>query len=311
MKATLIHNPKSGIFNGKTPEDLAQALEEVGYETILRTSESPEDLEEILKEADGVIAIAGGDGSVRTVATRLIGKNIPLIVLPMGTANNISRALSGDLDVMEIIKKVAHPQKQFFDVGRLYSPWGEDYFLESLGIGFYASVLKAYDPDQGKSIRRGVESILEGLEEYEQPKNFYITLDGRDISGDFLLVEILNTPTIGPRLRFAPHAEPYDGLFDVVRVKESQSNEIIRMISNLIKGEVDELPNVLVDQGKKLEIHWDGFPLHLDDQVLPGDQQGIWRNGETTKDYPSTLQIEILPKALEFWIPQSEQEEKG
>jgi diacylglycerol kinase (ATP) len=311
MKTILIHNPNSGIFNGKTPEELAQALVDVGYETSLKTSESPEDLQGILEEADGLIAIAGGDGSVRAVATQVIGKNIPLVILPMGTANNISRALNGELNAMEIIAGLAQPRKQFFDVGRLCSPWGEDYFLESLGIGFYASILKAYEPEKGKSIRRGVESILESLEVYEEPKSFYIMLDGQDISGDYLLVEILNTPTIGPRLRLAPHVEPYDGLFDIVRVSESESNGILPLVSSLLKGEVEELPNVLINKGKKLEIHWDGFPLHLDDQVLPGPKQSIWRNGETPRDYPSMLQVEILPRALEFWVPQLTEEEKG
>lgn len=313
MKAILLHNPKSGIFNGTTAEDLTKALEDVGYETTYRTSESPEELDEILEKPGGLVVIAGGDGSVRAVATRSIGKNIPMVVLPLGTANNIFRVLSGDSDAMQIIAGLENPRKQFFDVGRLWSPWGEDYFLESLGIGVYASILKAYQPEKGKSIRRGIEAILEGLDEYEQPKRFQIIMDGQDISGDYMLVEILNTPTIGPRLRLAPQAEPYDGIFDVVRVMQSEDNGIARMLSSLIKGEVDELSNVLVNRGKKLEIHWDGFPLHLDEQVLPIIEQGNTKNWNVNRDdfKPSTLQVEILPEALEFWLPEFDQEEKG
>jgi diacylglycerol kinase (ATP) len=307
MKATLIHNPNSGILNGQTPDDLTHALEDIGYETTHRTSESPQELDEILKKVEGLVVVAGGDGSTRSVATRLIGKNIPLAVLPMGTANNISRALNGDLDALQIITGLRNPRRRPFDIGRLRAPWGEEYFLESLGIGFYASILKAYEPEKGKSIRRGIESILEGLNEYEEPKNFQILLDGHDLSGDYMLVEILNTPTIGPRLRLAPRARPTDGHFDVVRIRESDDNGIVQMVSSLLKGEIDELPNVLIDRGKKLEIYWDGFPLHLDDQVLPGNEPGKRRK----KHKPSTLQVEILPKALEFWVPEPEEEGKG
>jgi diacylglycerol kinase (ATP) len=311
MKAVLIHNPNSGVLNGKPAIELAEALEDVGYEITSHTSESLGDLEEILEKTEGMIFIAGGDGSVRAVATRVIGKNIPLVVLPLGTANNISRTLCGDLNAMQIITGLKNPSKRFFDVGRLCSPWGEDFFLESMGIGFYASILKSYKPENGKSIRRGIESILEGLDEYEQPKSFHLTLDDQDISGEYMLVEILNTPTIGPRIRLAPRADTLDGLFDVVRVKESENNGIVRIISSLIKGEVDNLPNVLVNQGKKVEIHWDGFPLHLDDQVLPASEQF----NELHKDTQSllstaTLQVEILPRALEFWVPSENTQEK-
>lgn len=312
MKATLIHNPNSGVLNRETPEDLSEALAGVGYETTYKTSESPEHLDEILEEVEGLVIVAGGDGSVRAVATRLIRKNIPLVVLPLGTANNISRTLNGDLDAMQIIAGLAQPRKRTFDVGRLYSPWGEDFFLESLGIGFYASILKSYEPEKGKSILRGIESILEGLEEYNEPKSFELTLDGMDISGEYILIEILNTPTIGPRLRLASQANTHDGLLDVVRVKESKDNGLVRIISSLLRGEVEELPNVLVNQGKILEIQWDGFPIHLDDQVLPVNEVG-WRNGDMLPKDPenATLQVEILPRVLEFWIPEIENEEKG
>jgi diacylglycerol kinase (ATP) len=305
MKVTLFHNPKSGIFNGQSPDQLTGALAEAGYEATYRTSESPEELDQILDEVEGPIVIAGGDGSVREVATRVMGKNNPLMVLPMGTANNISRALNGDLDVLTIIRELENPRRQFFDMGRLTSPWGVGYFLESLGIGFYASILDYYEPEKGKSILRGIESILEGLSEYQAPKSFQITLDGQDISGEYLLVEILNTPTIGPRLKLSAHTDPQDGLFIVVRVIDDGQNGLLHYVTSLVKGEIEELPNVLVNQGQSLEIYWDGFPVHLDDQVLPIKDQSTGEEGAPGVLEPGStmLKVEILPKVLEFWLP--------
>lgn len=310
MKATLIHNPNSGILNGKTPENMADALAEVGYETDYQKSESPDELDRILEKVEGPVVIAGGDGSVRAVATRVIGRNIPLVVLPLGTANNIARSLSGDLDAFEIIAGLGKPFKRTFDVGRLCSPWGVDYFLESLGIGFYASVLKSYEPEKGKSILRGIESIKESLSEYEEPKRFQMVLDGQDISGDYVLVEILNTPSIGPRLRLAPQADPHDGLFDVVRIRKDEQNGFLGYVSGLIKGEIEEQPNVLVNQGRQMEIHWTGFPLHLDEQVLPGNEESLAANGNVNLPKQAFLQVEILHNALEFWLPEIKKEEK-
>jgi diacylglycerol kinase (ATP) len=305
MKVTLFHNPKSGVFNDLTPDQLTEALAEAGYEATYRTSESPEELDQILDEVEGPLVIAGGDGSVREVAIRMMGKNNPLIVLPMGTANNISRALNGDSDVLTIIHRLNNPRRRFFDMGRLSSPWGLDYFLESLGIGFYASILTYYEPEKGKSILRGIESILDGISDYKEPKSFQITLDGQNISGEYLLVEILNTPTIGPRLKLAARTDPQDGLFNVVRVVDDGQNGLLDYVTSLLKGEIEEHPNVLVNQGRSLEILWDGFPLHLDDQVLPTKEQanGEARDPGVPELDPFTLKVDIVPKVLEFWLP--------
>ena len=305
MKVTLFHNPKSGVFNGHTPDQLTEALAEAGYEATYRTSESPQELDQILDEVEGPLVIAGGDGSVREVAIRMMGKNNPLIVLPMGTANNISRALNGDSDVLTIIQGLKSPRRRFFDMGRLSSPWGLDYFLESLGIGFYASILTYYEPEKGKSILRGIESILDGLSDYQEPKSFQITLDGQDISGEYLLVEVLNTPTIGPRLQLSAHTDPQDGLFNVVRVVDDGQNGLLDYVTSLLKGTIDEHPNVLVNQGRSIEILWDGFPVHLDDQVLPIKEQANGEEGDpgVPEPDPFTLKVDILPKVLELWLP--------
>ena len=46
---------------------------------------------------DAVI-VAGGDGTVGKVAKRLAGTDVPLVVLPTGTANNIARSLGIGVD---------------------------------------------------------------------------------------------------------------------------------------------------------------------------------------------------------------------
>ena len=46
-----------------------------------------------------------------------------------------------------------------------------------------------------------------------------ITLDGEDLSGEYILLEVMNIQHIGPSLHLAPDANPGDGLLDVVLVK--------------------------------------------------------------------------------------------
>ena len=48
------------------------------------------------------------------------------------------------------------------------------------------------------------------------PRHYDITLDGERISREFLLVEVLNTPSIGPKLEFTADVNAADGHLSVV-----------------------------------------------------------------------------------------------
>ncbi len=58
------------------------------------------------------------------------------------------------------------------------------------------------------------------------------TLDGRDLSGSYLLFEVMNAQYIGPNLYLAPHGHPSDGVFDVVLATDSERGLLQHYISN-------------------------------------------------------------------------------
>src|SRR5215510_9263533 len=91
-RVTLIHNPKAGDDNQPTAGQLQALINEAGYKVCYQSVQE-DDWEEALHRSADIIAVAGGDGTVTKVAKRLIGENMPIAVLPMGTANNISRSL--------------------------------------------------------------------------------------------------------------------------------------------------------------------------------------------------------------------------
>ena len=93
MQATLIVNPNSGIMGKAQPEELIEALREASYKTVLKSTSSEEELDTVLNGISGLVVSAGGDGTFRAVATRMLGKKVPLTHLRLGTANNIGHAL--------------------------------------------------------------------------------------------------------------------------------------------------------------------------------------------------------------------------
>ena len=219
MKTTLIYNPSAGGSNTVASVDLEAALCAIGLEAIHRPTTSEDDLEQALENPGDLVVVAGGDGSVRAVASHLAGRGVPLTVLPMGTANNIGAALGLTGPPLELIVALEQPRRRWLDLGRVQGPWGEKLFLEGAGVGLFASVMAAYGPDDGKSPLRALTAGVQTITAYVAP-DCHLTLDGVLRSDRCLLVEAMNTPAIGPRLRLAPDADPSDGWLEVITISD-------------------------------------------------------------------------------------------
>jgi hypothetical protein len=86
-------------------------------------------------------------------------------------------------------------------------------------------------------------------------------------------------------------------------------------LTSLLREELDELPSVEVNKGRKLEICWQGVPFHVDGEVRPlgeeyegdqGDRKQFGISEQGKKD--ASICVEILPGALEFWLPETDYE---
>jgi diacylglycerol kinase (ATP) len=306
MEATLIYNTQARNTSKLSVDQILEALHRVGYDPIHIVTSTEEELDRVLENAKDLVVVAGGDGSIRAVAIRLLGRNIRILPLPLGTANNIARMLGLTGTPLEIIAGLADPMERDMDMGRVVTPQGTEYFLEAMGIGAFADVMEKYKPEEGKSIVRSVDTMLNTLNNY-QSKFFHINVDGEDLSSSYFMCEVMNTPTVSYRFTLAPDAQADDGQFDLVLIHANQLESYLKLMSGLWTGTVVSLPDVSVKRGHTLEIAWRGFPLHLDGTVFGGLN---WAEDRTEMGEPNLLdvakpylQVELMPKAIHFLIP--------
>jgi diacylglycerol kinase family enzyme len=310
MQVTLIYNPQAKNAASLTPDEILKALQQAGYDPIYAPTSTEKELDGVLANVKDLVVVAGGDGSIRAVATRLLKRNIQIAPLPMGTANNIGRMLALNGKPLEIIAGLADPVTRDMDIGCVTTPQGTEYFLEAMGIGVFADVLEKYNPEDGKSVVRSIQTLRRTLTDY-QPKFFHVNVDGVDFSGSYLLFEVMNTPTMGYHYLLAPEAKPDDGLFDLVLIHANQREAYLKFMRAALRGTLEELPDVSIHKGRKLEIAWRGFPLHIDGEVAGTD----WMKDNNTpsqRDEPELLdvskpylQVEIVPQAVHFLVPKS------
>ena len=294
-RATLIHNAHAAGRLRLSTGRILELLGEAGYDAEHVPTQSEDDLAAALKDPGDLVVAAGGDGTIRGVALALAaaGSSVPLALAPLGTANNIARTLGLTDKTETLLRGLANPQPRPFDLGLIRAPWGESRFLEAFGVGLFAAGLEQYSPDERKSLVRMAQAALETLTHYEA-KEWECELDGRDLSGRYLMLEVMNTQAMGLRLRLAPHADPSDGLFDVVRVFEDDTVGFGAYLTKLAEGDLETLPNVEISRGKRLKLRWNGLPLHFDEEVR-GDNPAREPGGE--------IDIELQAGALTLWLP--------
>jgi diacylglycerol kinase family enzyme len=308
MQTTLIYNSNAGNTAKLAPDDILNGLRQSGYDPVYVPTSNEQELDNVLSNVKDLVVVAGGDGTIRAVATRLLNRNIRITPLPLGTANNLARTLNLNGKPLEILAGLADPIERDIDMGCITTPKGPEYFLEAMGIGVFADVLEKYDPKDGKSVLRSFQTLLGTLKNY-QPKFFHVAVDGQDFSGSYVLFEVMNTPTMGYHYRVAPEAIPDDGLFDLVLIHANQREAYAKFIKAVLTGTLEQLPNVSVHRGRKLEIAWRGFPLHIDGEVggtdwlkdfSPPVQTDEPEMLDVSKPY---LQVELIHRAVHFLLP--------
>ena len=96
-------------------------------------------------------------------------------------------------------------------------------------------------------------------------QDYTIKLDGRDYSGAYIWVEIMNTKQLGPRLELAPDADQSDAYLDVMLIKEHQKEELKTFLEAQKKG-TEPSPFQTI-KAKKINIST-YLPFHVDDELV-------------------------------------------
>jgi diacylglycerol kinase family enzyme len=304
MKVTLIHNPDAGDNEQPVGDQLVRLIRSKGHDVIYRSSKD-DDWDNALKETSDIVAAAGGDGLIGKVAKRLVGRRTSIAVLPMGTANNVAMTLGlMDKPLEELITGWTSARRKKFDVGVTSGPWGSKCMIEGLGLGLFTETMDCLhatdkvDLAHASSADEEITSVLKILRNRLQccpVKTLKLRLYGQDLSGEYVLLEVMNISCVGPKLCLAPNADPGDGLLDVVLVSKREEHRLSRYLSDCIEGKPSS-PELIVHRGRHVQIEWEGSVIHIDDKVWPDD-------GSPAPASPANIDVELESESLQFLVP--------
>ena len=116
-KGLLIHNRKAGSLDVELIPKLVSALGEVISVDIEQLGEAGDPLQYAEANHCDWIAVAGGDGTVESVAANLVGTVFPFGIIPAGTFNNFARSLGLPVDPIEACHVIRAGNARPTDVG--------------------------------------------------------------------------------------------------------------------------------------------------------------------------------------------------
>jgi diacylglycerol kinase (ATP) len=276
--------PVLGIIN--------KAFQEVGAKWSVDVTNKPGDAIRLTKQAVAAgadcVAVHGGDGTVMEVANGLLGTNVPMAILPGGTANVMSVELGIPSDVGQaaaLINDTDHSMIRSVDVGQI----GDRHFMLRVGMGWEAQMVDGADKEI-KARAGTLAYLISGLQALRDPQiaRYQLTIDGKEIEVEGMTCMIANSGNVGtPGIRVAQNVDVSDGLLDVIVIRKADLGSLISVVASVVAGNENAEP---------LQ-HWQGRNI----KVVADPPQTVQADGEILGQTP--VDISVIPNALKIIVP--------
>lgn len=240
-----------------------------------------EDIDESYK----YILIAGGDGTVDNVVNHMkaLEINIPIAILPVGTANDFAKFIGMPQDVEMACEQILNSEAKKIDIGKI----NDKYFLNVASTGLFTDVSQRTDINLKNTIGK-LAYYVKGIEQLPNFRKLRIKVASEieNYDGDMYLMLVFNGQTAG-NFNLAYKAEIDDGLLDVIIIKAGMIIDIIPLFIKMLRGEhLEDVNGLLYFKTDKLHIEC------FEDIVTDID-------GERGPDFPLTIEcvkqgIEVL-----------------
>jgi diacylglycerol kinase family enzyme len=239
------------------------------------------------KGADLILA-AGGDGTINEVANGLIGTEVPLAILPGGTANVLAVEIELGSHMIRAAERVGGLIAERISVGKIVTGQQERHFVLMAGAGLDAMIVYSLDATLKERFGK-VAYWLGGFSTLGRPlPEFEVQVNGYRSTCSFALASRVRN--YGGDLWIARGASLFSDHFEIVLFQGAHSLPYLMYMFGILTGRLKEMKGITILRGQAIE---------LDCASNPGIY--VQTDGEFAGRLPAKL--EIVPRALTLLVP--------
>jgi diacylglycerol kinase family enzyme len=236
------------------------------------------------------VYVLGGDGTVRSIATLLLGHDVPLGIVPLGTANLLARDLGVPLTAADAVAALTEPAVRRIDVARCNG----SVFLCAAMFGITTDLARAREAARGLGTWRMLPRLLRKaywvLKRYPFQR-VRLLLDAEPVALTTRALAVSNNP-LEPRPGLPPvRASLQSGQLGVYGVREGPLYDLPRLALTLLMGTWPGEPRVFhrVCRSLRIQTHKPTRTVAL----LDGEREPMH----------TPLRFDVLPAALPMLVP--------
>jgi len=281
-KVKFIYNPYSGENSIITDIDkVIMVHQKYGYSVVPYRISLEYDLSKAFEDMDEnytYVLVAGGDGTVDNVVNHMkrLNINIPIAILPVGTANDFAKFIGMPQDVELACEQILNSRVKNVDVGKI----NEKYFINVASTGLFTDVSQKTDVNLKNTIGK-LAYYVKGIEQIPNFRKLKIKVTSEEMvyDGDMYLMLVFNGQTAG-NFKLAYKSQIDDGMLDVIIIKAGMIKDIIGLFIKMLRGEhLEDVNGLLYFKADKIEIEC------YEDIVTDID-------GERGPDFPLVIECE-------------------
>lgn len=292
LKILFVINPGSGSDSTDWSQEIETYFRFLNHSIellLLETDCSEQTIKEKIASVnpDKVVAV-GGDGTINLVAGCLLKKNIPLGILPAGSANGLAK----ELGISEVPEEAIHVIVAGIAKKMHVTMVNDRLCIHLSDIGFNAYVIKKFESENIRGIWGYLKATTKALWNVlfmNAVMQVSMTIDHEIIETTAAMIVIANATRYGSGALINPSGSLEDDLFEVIVVKKISVIEIFKMLVSHAPFNPDK---TVVFQTRSLNM-WSTKKVHfqVDGEYL----------GKVNK-----IEAILKPAAIEIIVPKPE-----
>lgn len=230
-KITIIFNPVAGNRRDALLHDVVSTLDQRGWQVSVVGTTGPGNATLVAANAatncvDAIIA-AGGDGTINEVVSGVAGTDIPVGIIPMGTANVLALELGLPRRAAAIAEIISAGATRRLHLARVNGRR----FMLMVGAGFDGEVVHAISP--GMKRRWGKYAfVIEGLRAILANPAQSLTVRADGVQHPAAWAVVTNIAHYGGPYVLLPNADPGEAVLTAILFRKAGR---IAMCSNLLR----------------------------------------------------------------------------